>query len=202
MTSKHSIVQLENFVKLVSFMDLTQLSAKGFVHVLSRNPDGTNRTIWVPPLFKPSGVVISTYHPNKPQRRIIEGSSLLEALRSCIPYRKEWVTDERWHNPAIHLESKAFVSKSLLGNNLTYIFVFCFDTFHDDAGVCHWIIDTLYQESITPQSVQLQVGVWRNEIQTLRHPVHSQAWADGAMCISGTSATHYMTYEVWISLRH
>ena len=47
---------------------------------------------------------------------------------------------------------------------------------------------TIYnQESITPQSVQLQVGVWRNEIQTLRHPVPGQAWADGAMCISGTS---------------
>ena len=35
--------------------------------------------------------------------------------------------------------------------------------------------------------MQLQVGVWRNEIQTLRHPVAGQAWADGAMCISGTS---------------
>ena len=51
-------------------------------------------------------------------------------------------------------------------------------------------ISVFYQESITPpppQSVQLQVGVWRNEIQTLRHPVPGQAWADGAMCISGTS---------------
>ena len=39
--------------------------------------------------------------------------------------------------------------------------------------------------------MQLQVGVWRNEIQTLRHPVPGQAWADGAISpcayLAGTS---------------
>ena len=144
MTSKHSIVQLEEFVKLVSFIDLPQLSGSGDVHVLSRNPDGTKRTVWGPLLFRPSGVVIRIHHPDKPQRRSIEGPSLHQQLRSGTLYRKEWVTDERWHNPAIRLEFKAFPSKSVPRAYLKYVFVFCFDTFHDDAGVCHWIIDTLY----------------------------------------------------------
>ena len=144
MPSKHSIVQLENFVKLVSYFDLPQLSGSGDVHVLSRNPDGTKRTVWGPLLFRPSGVVIRTYHPDKPQRRRIESPGLHKALCSCTLYRKEWVTDERWHNPAIRLEFKAFPFTGVPGTYLKYVFVFCFDTFQDDAGVCHWIIDSLY----------------------------------------------------------
>ena len=54
----------------------------------------------------------------------------------------------------------------------------------DQARECDFLLPRVHN----PQSVQLQVvGVWRNEIQTLRHPVPGQAWADGAMCISGTS---------------
>ena len=144
MTSKHSIVQLENFVTLVSSIDLPQFSGSGKVYVLSRNPDMKKRTVWGPPLFRPSGVVIHTHHPDKPTRRKIEGPSLDEELRSGTLYRKEWVTDDRWHNPAILLEFKPVSSEFLPGTYLKYVFVFCFDTFHDDAGVCHWIIDTLY----------------------------------------------------------
>ena len=144
MTSKHSIVQLEQFVKLVTSIDLPQLSGSGDVYVLSRNPDAKNRTVWGPPLFRQSGVVIHTHHPDKPQRCKIEGPSLHKVLRSCTLYRKEWVTDKRWHNPAIRLEFKAFASKFLPGTYMKNVFVFCFDTFHDDAGVCHWIIDILY----------------------------------------------------------
>ena len=144
MTSKHSIVQLEEFVKLVSSTDLPQPSGSGDVYILSRNPDGTKRTVWGPILFRPSGAVIRTTHPDKPQRRRIESPRLHEVLRLRTLYRKEWVTDDRWHNPAIRLEFKAFPFTGVPGTYLKYVFVFCFDTFHDDAAVCHWIIDTLY----------------------------------------------------------
>ena len=143
MTSKHSIVQLEQFVILVASFDLPQLSGSEDVYVLSRNPNMKRKTVWGQPLFRPSGVVIHTHHPDKPERRKIEGPNLHKVLRSCPLYRKEWVTDDRWHNPAIRLEFK-FASQFLPGTYLKYVFVFCFDTFHDDAGVCHWIIDTLY----------------------------------------------------------
>ena len=144
MTSKHSIVQLENCVNLVSSIDLPKFSGSGDVCVLSRNPGMQKRTVSGPPYFRPSGVVIHTHHPDKQERRKFEGPSLHETHRSCTLYRKEWVTDERWHNPAILFEFKAVSSECLPGTYLKYVFVFCFDTFHDNAGVCHWIIDTLY----------------------------------------------------------
>ena len=116
---------------------------RGVRDVLSRNHDGTKRTVWGRPLFRPPGVVIHTYHPDKTQRRKIKGPGLHKLLRSCTPYRKEWVTDERWHNSAIRLEFQTSY-EGLPGRHKTYIFVFCFDTYQDSAGVCHWIIDTLY----------------------------------------------------------
>ena len=139
MTSKHSIVQLETFVKV-----LCSKNPSCGDEVLSRNPDGTSRTVWGLPLFRPSGAVIYTHHPDKPHRRRIGGPSLPAVLQFSTPYRKEWVTDERWHNPAIRLEFKLSSYDCLPGSYVTYACVFCFDTFHDDAGVCHWIIDTLY----------------------------------------------------------
>ena len=145
MSSTHSIVQLEIFVKLLSSKNLPPFpGGDRDVKVLSRNPDRTKSTIWGPPLFRPSGAVIYTYHPDTPQRRKIEVPSLHRILRSCKPNHTEWVTDERWYNPAIRLEFHTLYYEGLPGRRKTYIFVFCFDTFHDDAGVCHWIIDTLY----------------------------------------------------------
>ena len=145
MTTKHSIVQLETFVKLLSSKNLPKLpGGDGDVQVLSKNPDGSNKTVWGPPLFRPSGTVINTCHPDKPHRQKIEGPSLHRLLRRDTPNHKEWVTDDRWYNPVIRLEFQRLHRRGLPRLYKTFVFVICFDTFHDSAGVCHWIIDTIY----------------------------------------------------------
>ena len=164
MTTKHSIVQLEKFVKLLSSTNLPKLpGGDGDVLVLSKNPDGTKRTVWGPPLFRPSGTVVITGHPVKLGRQTIEGPSLHALLRRGTPNHKEWVTDERWYNPAIRLEFQTLHHRGLPGVYKTYVFVICFDTFYDNAGVCHWIIDTIYLDMFGMQDVILPVedgGKW------------------------------------------
>ena len=91
MTSKHSIVQLEKIAKLVSSIDLPQLSGVEDVYVLSRNPGMKRITVWDQlwdqPLFRPPGVVIHTHHPDKPERlskRTYAGTILWNQLPAAV----------------------------------------------------------------------------------------------------------------------
>ena len=162
MASKPSIVELENFVKILcSNHQLTDSGREEDVKVLSTNSDGTRKTVWGPVFFHPKGSVVSTYHPDKPQRRIITGPCVPAIPLSAI-YSKEWVKDGRWHSPVIQIKGTLPFHLGILGRYPTCISAFCFDSYNDDAGVCHWVIDTIYEDIIGMKKSVLpsQDGIW------------------------------------------
>lgn len=153
MSSKPSIVELENFVKeLCSNDELPNSVGDEDVIVLSTNSDGSRKTVWGPLLFRPSGAEVWTWHPNKPKRRhtmepVVPGISLYSI------YSKNWVKDARWQDPVIQI--KTTQPSYQPGLYHTVIYVFCFDSYYDNAGVCHWVIDTVYVDMIGMENVVL-----------------------------------------------
>ena len=162
MASKPSIVELDNFVKILfSGNKIPASGREEDVLVLSTNSDGTRRTVWGPVFFHPTESVVYTYHSDKPQRRLITGPFVPSIPLSAI-YCKAWVKDERWHNPVIRIKAPLQPYLGISEPNATFIGVFCFDTYYDNAGVCHWIIDTFYVDIIGMENLVLasEDGIW------------------------------------------
>ena len=162
MASKQSILEMDRFVRILfSGHQLQSFCREEDVIVLSTNSDGTRKTVWGPVFFRPTGSVVTIYHPDKPQRRFSKGLCIPIVPISAM-YSKEWVKDDRWHNPVIQI--KAFLPSyhEIPGLYSTYLSVFCLDTYYDDAGVCHWIVDTSYVDIIGLDNLFLpsEEGVW------------------------------------------